>query len=52
MDELRFYVLCKSVSIIQGRWADDNERLHAMEPHLGLRRFCVKQGSNLGPLVQ
>ena len=29
-----------------------NERLCAMEPHLMLRRFCLKWGSNLGPLYQ
>ena len=27
MDDLRFYVLFNSVSVISGRWADDNERL-------------------------
>ena len=30
----------------------DSERLCAMEPHLGLRRFCLERGSNLGPLDQ
>ena len=32
--------------------ADDNERLCAMEPCLWLRRFCLEQGSNPGPLDQ
>ena len=35
MDDLRFYVLFNSVSVISGRWADDNERLCAMEPVYG-----------------
>ena len=31
-----------------GRWADDNERLCAMESRLRLRRFRLEQGSNPG----
>ena len=31
MDDLRFYVLFKSVSVISGRWDVDNERLCAVE---------------------
>ena len=31
-DDLRFYVLFNSISVISGPWADDNERLCAMEP--------------------
>ena len=31
MDDLRFYVLFNSVSVISGRCMDDNERLCAME---------------------
>ena len=34
MDDLRFSVLFNSVSITSGRWADDNEKLCAMEPGL------------------
>ena len=34
MDVLRFYVLFNSISVISGRWADDNERLCAMEPRI------------------
>ena len=30
MDDLRFYILFNSISVISGRWADDNERLCAM----------------------
>ena len=41
MDDLRFYVLFNCITVISGRWADDNERLCAMEPHLQLRRFCL-----------
>ena len=36
MDDLRYYVLCNSISITSGRWAGDNERLCAMEPRLGM----------------
>ena len=52
MDDLWFYVLFNSVSVISGRWPDDNERLCAMEPHLRLRRFRLERGSNSGPLDQ
>ena len=52
MDDLRFYVLVNCISVILGRWPDDNERLCAMEPRLRLRRFRLEQGSNLGPLDQ
>ena len=37
MDDLRFYVLFNSISVISGQWADDNERLCAMKPRLQLR---------------
>ena len=39
MDDLQLYVLLKSISVISGRRADDNERLCTMEPHLLLRGF-------------
>ena len=39
MDDLRFYVLSNSISVISGRCLDDNERLCAMELRLRLRRF-------------
>ena len=32
MNDLRFYVLFNSILIISGRWADDKERMCAMEP--------------------
>ena len=41
-DYLRFYVLFNSISVISGRWTDDNERLCAMEHHLRLRRFHLE----------
>ena len=37
MDDLRFYVLLNSVSVISGEWEVDNERLCAMELRLRLR---------------
>ena len=33
MDELRFF---NSISVISGRWVDDNERLCVLKPHLRL----------------
>ena len=39
MDDLRFYVLLNSISVISGQCLDDNERLCAMELRLRLRRF-------------
>ena len=32
MEDLRFYVLFNSISVISGRWEIDSERLCAMEP--------------------
>ena len=46
MDDLRFYVLFNSISVISGRWADDNERLCAMEHRLRLKRSSPQTGSN------
>ena len=31
MDDLRFYVLFNNISVISGRWLDDNERLCARD---------------------
>ena len=42
MDDLRFYVLFNSISVISGRCIDDNERLCAMELRLRLRRFHLE----------
>ena len=44
IDELRFYVLFNSVSVISGQWEVDNEKLCAMELRLSLA------GIELGPL--
>ena len=41
MDDMRFYVLFNSVSVISGRWEVDNDWLCAMELCLRLRRFCL-----------
>ena len=49
MDDLRFYILFNSISVISRQWANDNERLYAMEPRLWLR-LHLERGSNLGPL--
>ena len=32
MDALRFYFLFNSITVLSGRYVDDNERLCAMEP--------------------
>ena len=50
MDDLQFYILFNSISVISGHLADDNERLCAMESCLRLRRFPLNGGSNSGPL--
>ena len=42
MDDLRFYVLFNSISVISGRCLDDNERLCAMELRLRLSRFRLE----------
>ena len=46
MDDLQFYVVFNSNSVISGQWADDNERLCAMEPHLLLKRSSPGVGHN------
>ena len=51
MDDLQFYVLFNSISVISGRWADGNERLCATEPRLRLGRFRLERDSNSGPLI-
>ena len=42
MDDLRFYVLFFSNSVISGRCLDDNERLCVTELRLRLRRFHLE----------
>ena len=51
MDDLRFYVLFNSISVISGRCLGDNERLCAMELRLRLRRFHLEWGSNSVRLI-
>ena len=43
MDDMRFYVLFNSVSVISGRCMDDNERLCAMILRLRLRRYTSSE---------
>ena len=50
MNDLLLYVLFISISVISGRWADDNEKLCAMEARLRLKRFPFERGSNPEPL--
>ena len=42
MDVLRFYIHFNSITVISGRWTD-NERLCAMESCLQLRRFRLEK---------
>ena len=46
MNDLQFYILFNSVSIISGWCLDDNERLCAMELRLWLRRCRIERWSN------
>ena len=46
MDDLRFYDLFNSISVISGRCLDDNERPCAMELHLRLKKCRIERGSN------
>ena len=46
MDDIRFYILFSSFSVISGRLKVDNERLCAMELRLRLRRFRFERASN------
>ena len=41
-DDLRFYVVFDSISVISGRCLDDNERLCARKLRLRLRRFHLE----------
>ena len=36
LDDLKFYFLFNSISVISGQWEVDNDRLGAMELHLWL----------------
>ena len=48
IDYLQFYILFNSISVIPGPWADDNERLCAMESYLQLERYPPHTGLELG----
>ena len=52
MDDLRFYILFNSISVISGGWVADNDRLCAVESHLWLKRFHLEGGLNSGLLDQ
>ena len=47
MDDLRVYILLNSISVISGRWADDNERLCVMESSIRLRQYFLERGEIL-----
>ena len=44
MDYLRFYVLFNSISVISGRWADDNERLCTIETLFTIEKISASGG--------
>ena len=48
MDELRFYVLFNTISVISGRWADDNERLYAFNSPFTIDKILPLAGLQLG----
>ena len=58
MDDLRFYVLFNSVSVISGQWKVDNERLcngalfmiEKISPQVGIELSPLDQWSALNPL--
>ena len=48
MDDLQFYVLFNSISVISGQRVGDNESLCAMQPLLGLKRSVPEAGVEPG----
>ena len=44
MDDLRFYILFNSISIISGQWVGDNERMYAIKPNLQLKSSPPQAG--------
>ena len=48
MNDLRFYLLLNSISVISGRRLGNNERLCAMEPRLRLKKFLPQAGLKPG----
>ena len=47
MDNLGFYVLFNSISVISGRWISDSEMLYTMAPGLRSERFASQAGIEL-----
>ena len=53
MADLGFYILFNSISVMLGRYEDDNEKLCAMEPNFKVRKELFPQlGFNLERLDQ
>ena len=52
MDDLQFYDLYNSISVISERLEVENEKLCAMEPLLQLTRFCLERGLSSEQLDQ
>ena len=52
MDDLRFYVLFNIISVISGRYLNDNERLCAMELRLRVEKISPRERIKLSPLDQ
>ena len=53
MDDLQFYVLFNNISVIPGRWADDNERLWAMNGDpFRVEKISHRAGLKPGPRDQ
>ena len=48
MEDLQFYVLFNSISVISGQRVGDNERLCTVEPLLWLKRFMSHVGLQPG----
>ena len=48
----RFYVLFNNITVISGRWTDDNEMLCAMEPCLQLKSSPPQEGLEPGIRTQ
>ena len=52
MDDLRFYVLFNSISVISGQCSDDNERLSAMKTPFTVEKISPRVRIELGSLDQ
>ena len=47
MDDLRFYILFNSISVISGCSAGDNERLCAVQPYFYVEKISPQVGPKL-----